>query len=344
MHVVILGGGRQGQVVAKDLIDSGFSVTVADMAECNLPGASYVKADLSNKSDINGVIVDSDMVVSCLPSHLGYGAIEQSILCKKNCVDMSYCNENIMNLDYLAKANRVSVLPDCGVAPGMSNLIAGRASYKIKPNKISIQVGGFSRDPNAPYGYALTWSPDDLLEEFKRPSRVIEGGHIVTKKVLSGIDVFNIDGIGKLESFYTDGLRTMLYSLPDTPYIEERTIRRFGTTKLFEKMVSDDTFLKEMDKCAGVEDMLYMRIIADDTVESVTVYAENGLTAMARSTALSCSSFVKVLANGFIDKIGVIPPELLAEDDGLYSYYIDLLATHNILFSNSSKVSYPFFT
>lgn len=342
MKILVLGAGRQGKIVAQDLVKCGYDVIVSDIANFNIDGAAFITADLSNAYRRAEVVKKADLVVCALPARLGYGTIKSCIVAGVDCVDMSYCSENVLDLDSDAKYKKVKILPDCGIAPGLSNLVAGRAIKAKSPYKLSIQVGGFAKDPDVPLGYSLTWSPEDLLEEFVRPARIVENYKIVEKKALSGIEEFG-SKYGKLESFYTDGLRTLL-NCKSVPYMEEKTIRRAGHIEKSKELVEKGEFLQFVEEnCSGLEDVLYMKISADDESYVLCVESEDGLTAMVRSTAFSCSAFVQAMAEGFVEGYGVITPEKLAKSDDCYTYILDLMATKNIMFGDSGKVEYPFY-
>jgi len=342
MQIIVLGTGRQGKIIAQDLIESGYDVLVSDVSNPNIKYAKFIQVDLSNPYKKLDVIKQADLVVCALPSRLGYETIKTCIMAEKNCVDLSYCEENVLDLDADAKQKRVKILPDCGVAPGLSNLIAGRAIHTQSPKKVSVQVGGFAKDSNVPLGYSLTWSPEDLLEEFLRPARIIKDGHVEEREVLSGIETFEVDGIGKLEAFYTDGLRTMLSNYGSVQTLEEKTIRRAGHMSETKRLVEEGKFIEFIQKCSNIEDVLVMRVIADGKEEVLIVKPEDGVSAMARATAFSCSVFAQILADDFVDGWGIIPPEILAQDDDCYTHILDKLAVKNIMFGTGNLTHYPF--
>jgi lysine 6-dehydrogenase len=179
-RIIILGGGRQGRIIANDLAgDHG--VTVADVVAVNLPGVLSMQRDLSRPLELVGTLHEYDVVVGALPACLGFAAAQAAVRAKRHYVDLSYYIEDAAQLHGAAQAAGVAIIPDCGLAPGLSNLIAGRALATRKPKEINIQVGGFAADPKKPYGYVITWSPEDLLDEYLRPARIIRDGKVAQR-------------------------------------------------------------------------------------------------------------------------------------------------------------------
>src|SRR5215472_16935397 len=157
-RIIVLGGGRQGRIIANDLAGD-HNVTVADIAALNLRGVQSMQRDLSRPLKLVGTLREYDLVVGALPARLGFAAAQSAVKAKRHYVDLSFYIEDPARLHEAAQAAGVAIMPDCGLAPGLSNLIAGRALVTRKPKEINIQVGGFAADPKKPYGYVITFSP-----------------------------------------------------------------------------------------------------------------------------------------------------------------------------------------
>jgi lysine 6-dehydrogenase len=346
--ILVLGGGYMGGAIARDLVSNEYEVSVADisMAKGDIPGTEMIIADLSSMNTCKKVMssVNYDVVVGALPSFLGYGAIKSAIATGQKYVDLSYCEEDVLHLNKNALSNNALIIPDCGVAPGLSNLLAGRAINKGFKN-IKIYVGGFAKDPSVPLGYAVSWSIEDLLDEFVRPARIIQNGRIETAPAMTGIEQVHFENIGHLDAFYTDGLRSLLeYKHKDIVTnkvsVVEKTMRRSGHLIQTIELVNNGEFVDYMkNNCVGHEDVLVMRVDADDQSVYIQANADFKMSAMAKSTALSCSAFAQMVANGeFNNKFGVLPPEYFSEDDAMYKAVMDKLADQGIVFSKY----YPF--
>jgi saccharopine dehydrogenase-like NADP-dependent oxidoreductase len=264
-------------------------------------------------------------------------------MAEKNCVDLSYSPYNILKLDSHARANGTIIIPDAGIAPGVSNLVAGRA-LNTGYNSIKMYVGGFAKDKDAPLGYSKSWSTDDLLEEFVRPVRIWKDGEVKTVDAMSEIEKVCIPGVGILDAFYTDGLRTLLYykrheMMDRKVTVTEKTMRREGHMEEVMSLIKSGTFKEYVEKnCVSLEDMLAMRVEAGSEVVDMVVSSDDEMSAMARSTALSCSVFVQMIAEGKLNRTGVIPPEALSEDAELYADILDRLLDNGISFTTK----YPF--
>src|SRR5207253_3544278 len=150
-RIIILGGGRQGRIIANDLAGD-HDVTVADVAAVNLPGVRSMQRDLSRPLELVGTLREYDVVVGALPARLGFVAAQAAVMAKRHYVDLSFYIEDPAQLHRAAQAAGVAIMPDCGLAPGLSNLIAGRALATRNPQEISIYGGGFAADPKKPHG------------------------------------------------------------------------------------------------------------------------------------------------------------------------------------------------
>ncbi len=152
-----------------------------------------------------------DLAVIALPSSTAFKIIEKLVSRCVDVVDVSFFSEDPYHLkNFVDDCNSVFV-PDAGFAPGYSNLIVGSAVSKLNDvESVDIMVGGIPADPIPPLGYVVMWNPADLIEEYVRPARVVEDG------VLKYLDPFEVtvqldlEGVGVLEGFISDGLRTLL--------------------------------------------------------------------------------------------------------------------------------------
>ncbi|MCU0723883.1 MAG: saccharopine dehydrogenase NADP-binding domain-containing protein, partial [Planctomycetes bacterium] len=134
-RVVVLGAGRVGGVVARELArDPGFEVTVADLSPASLDRAAKaatlktVRADCSDPAAVRELVAPYDLVAGALPGWMGFRALRAAIEAGKNVCDISFMPEDATELDGLARKKGVTVVFDMGVAPGMSNLLIGSAA------------------------------------------------------------------------------------------------------------------------------------------------------------------------------------------------------------------------
>ena len=187
MQIAILGAGMVGRAMAIDLA-AKYSVTSFDVSDNALQlltqrdnSIKTVKADLSNYSNFNSMLADFDFVISAVPGFMGYKTLEAIINAKKNVVDISFFPENALELDALAKEKQVTAVVDCGVAPGMSNLMLGYHNERMKITNFECMVGGLPKKRVFPFEYKAPFSPIDVLEEYTRPARYVENNKIERK-------------------------------------------------------------------------------------------------------------------------------------------------------------------
>jgi len=235
MNILVLGCGLVGRPMALDLAkEKLFKVTVADLSKQSLdkiPNDLPIKkivTDFANNEKLKTLLKDCDIVLSAVPGFMGFNTLKEIIKAGKNVVDIAFFPEDPFELDALAKQNNVTAVVDCGVAPGMSNLLAGYVSSVIeKIETILIYVGGLPVVREYPFEYKAGFSPIDVIEEYTRPARYIENGKMVIRPALSDPEYIYFPEVGTLEAFNSDGLRTLALTL-NAPNMKEKTLRYPG--------------------------------------------------------------------------------------------------------------------
>ncbi len=328
MSICILGGGKQGSVIASYL-SRKHEVIIYDRQQLFINNCTCKVADLSNPSTIGKIANNHKLIIGALPANIAFKVADTIARSKcKYYVDIAFYREDIYGLSNLVLKNRKTFIPDCGFAPGISNLIAGQ-QVKNEPEELHIKVGGFSKDPTAPYGYVVSWSLEDLLDEYIRPARIIDNYKVIEVSALSGLKTFKIDSIGELEEFYTDGLRTLLRFSNKIKIMTEKTIRRCGHVKAVKPLIKSGNFIEEMkNKCSHGNDIgvLIVDAIKENNIHRTLVISHSTpyLSAMARATALTCAIAAEyVNCYGERLKYGIIPLELM--DYHFYDYMISKL-------------------
>jgi saccharopine dehydrogenase-like NADP-dependent oxidoreductase len=355
-HAVVLGAGMVGAAMAMDLArDPGLRVTVVDARDEALArvgqrfGVATRRADLGDAAAVRAVIADADIVLGALSSVIGLQTLKTVIEAKKNYVDISFMAEDARVHDALAKEHGVTAVVDCGVAPGMSNLLAGHAALVLQPcEHIDIMVGGLPAERRWPWQYKAGFSPHDVIEEYVRPSRIVEDGRVVIKEALSEPELVDFAGLGTLEAFNTDGLRSLADTLK-VPHMRERTLRYPGHIELMRVLRDTGLFGKEPIDVQGVQvrpldviatlmfpkwtfadgeaDLTVMRVEATGTRDGRRVRLRwdlfdrydpaTNFRSMSRTTAFPATIVARWVLAGRIDARGVLPPELLASVPGL---------------------------
>ncbi len=342
MNILVLGGGQQGKVVATDLARSlpQSHITVADIGTVStapLPNLKSVQADLGSVEAIASMMHGFDLAVGALPSRLGPATFRAAIEAKRNLVDVSFSAEDAVPIDGPARAAGIFILPDCGLAPGISNLLSGQAASRHSPRELSIYVGGVDQDPARPYGYNVSWSLDDLLEEYTRPARIVRAGKPVTVPVFSGMERLQVDGAGEFEAFYSDGLRTLIDTLPGIPDMEEKTLRWPGHAEAVQPLLREGRLVSELrEKCTTTQpqDLVAMviRVRGKGGTHTATLVsrAAQGMSAMARTTALTCSAVAQLAASGGVTGTGVLPLEKIAADESATAFLFERLGASGV--------------
>src|SRR5688572_506229 len=234
MKIAVLGAGMIGRAMALDLA-AQHTVTSFDVDEKNLTllrnrnsNIQTKQTDLGKYEDFIQLFIPFDIIVTAVPGFMGYKTLESVINCKKNVVDISFFPEDVFQLNTRAKEKGVTVITDCGVAPGLSNFIIGRYNEKMKINALEIYVGGLPKIRKKPFQYKAPFSPTDVIEEYTRPARLMENGHIIVRPALSEVEWLHFENLGTLEAFNTDGLRSLLYTMPHIKNQKEKTMRYPG--------------------------------------------------------------------------------------------------------------------
>ncbi len=374
-RITVLGCGLVGAAIARDLSrEEDFEVTVADASEhalARLGKQTPVKtrmADLSRPAEIMEVVREADAVVGALPGRLGVSMLEAVIRSGKPIADISFSPEDPLALDDLARERGVTAVVDCGVSPGISNFAVGRAAARFSEiEDIAILVGGLPADRNRPFGYAIVFSAADVIEEYTRPARIVEDGHVVTRPALSEVETVEVPGVGTLEAFLTDGLRTLLSTVP-AKFMKEKTLRYPGHAQAMRALRECGFFETERVEAGGVsvspravtekllarawkltegeEEFTCLRVVVTGS-DSAGVLRRfgfelldrtdptDGLTSMARTTGFPCAAIAAMLARGDYRDPGVRPPEMLAADPAASGRFLEALRARGLSWTES---------
>jgi lysine 6-dehydrogenase len=251
--IIVLGAGRVGRVIARDLSeDRNIEVTVADNRPDYLEslkkkhGFKTLVADLGKKEKVFDAVAGFDLAIGALPGAIGLQAMQAIIAAKKHYVDISFMPEDPRYLDEAADNAGVVVLYDFGVAPGMSNLLIAKGVRELVPaNYARCLAGGLPVLRKLPWEYEAPFSPIDVIEEYMRPARFKMGGDIMARLALSHVEHFDIPGVGTLEGFLTDGLRSLLDNI-NCPNMEEKTLRYPGYAAKI-KILRDSGFFNDKE-------------------------------------------------------------------------------------------------
>ena len=376
-NVIVLGAGMVGSAMAIDMAKK-HSVTLTDYNQEVLnrvkqkEGALTIQQlDVTNKEELASTIKPFDLVICAVPGYLGFETLRAIIEAEKNVVDISFFPENSLELDALAKDKNVTAIVDCGVAPGMDNIILGYYNEKMKLTDFECLVGGLPKVKKWPFCYKAPFSPIDVIEEYTRPARYVENGVEVVREPLTDCEYIEFDKVGTLESFNSDGLRSIIYTMPHIPNMKEKTLRYPGHVEYVrvlkesgffdtEKMDVDGAQVSPLDFTSKIlfNEWKLGETEEELTVMKVTVKGENengqveevvynlhdeycndtNTSSMARTTGYTATAAANMFLEGLFDEKGVFPPELVGKYEQCFNYFINYLKERNIHYVKSSRV------
>lgn len=307
--------------------------------------------DIADESALLSVISDADLVVNAMPGSLGYETMRRVIDAARDVVDISFFGEDPFTLDTLAQERGVTAIVDCGVAPGLCNVIAGYVHNDMdRVDSYVCLVGGIPVVRSWPYEYKAVFSPLDVMQEFTRPARFVEYGKLVVRPALSDVELIDFMGVGTLEAFNTDGLRSLAVTL-DIPFMKEKTMRYPGHANLARVFRETGLFNTQPVNINGVdvrpidltsrllieqwrlqedeEDLTVMQVIIEGEKDGLRERRDffmldrfdpiTRTTSMARTTGYTCAVAVRQVIAGLFRRKGICPPEYLGATDGCFA-------------------------
>ena len=377
MKILVLGAGLVGGPMAIDLARNGeFEVTSADLSYdallrlADIKGIKTVQADLDNAETLKALVREHDLVISAVPGFMGFRTLERIIECGKNVVDIAFFPEDMFLLDAKAREMNVTAICDIGVAPGMSNVLIAYGASKLDTLEKGITyVGGLPVIRTWPFEYKAVFSPIDVIEEYTRPARYIDGGRLVVREALSDPELLEFPNIGTLEAFNSDGLRTLATTIKGD-YMIEKTLRYKGHIEKMAVLRDTGFFSKEPILINGVmispleftskllfpkwklqegeEDLTVMQVITEglkngvrerytwdlyDRFDKVT-----GIHSMARTTGYTATAVARLLAEGLYTRKGVSAPEYLGNDDATVKFLLEKLRERGVVYKETFDV------
>jgi len=374
LKVLILGAGLIGAPMAIDLAkDSEFNITLADINNDSLDKIgvknkiSTIQKDLSDSKSIKEIVKDFDIVLNAVPGFMGYNTLKAIIESSKDVVDIAFFPEDPFTLDELAKKNNVTAIMDCGVAPGMSNVLVGYVDHLLdKTETALIFVGGLPEVREWPYEYKAVFSPIDVIEEYTRPARYVENGNLVNRPALSDAEYLDFPNIGTLEAFNSDGLRTLTETI-DAPNMKEKTLRYPGHIEKMAVLRETGFFNKEEIDIKGIKispleftskllfpkwelkegesDITVMRVIVEGTKDGEKLRytydlfdrldKKTNTHSMARTTGYTATMAIRMLAKGLYKEKGISPPEFIGRNPECARFILKGLEDRGIFYKES---------
>lgn len=358
MKFLVLGSGYMGRAVAYDLAHSKdveeirlADIDISQVKEVaewiNSPLIKAIELDVSNKNQVLTAMEGIDSAIGCISYKFNYDLSKLAINSGANYCDLGG-NNTIVNkqftLDEAAKKARVTIIPDCGLAPGVASVFVAAGTEKFDSlEEIHIRVGGLPQNPKPPLNYSLIFNVQGLTNEYIEIAEVIRDGKITRVEPLTEIEelVFP-EPFGKLEAFQTSGGTSTLPKtfLGKVKELDYKTIRYQGHCEKM-KTIFDLGFKSEkpIEINGGtttprkfLEIMLLKSLTHEDTKDVTLLRVEvigfvneikkkftlqvidyfdekNNVSSMMRMTAYPASIIAQMMANGTIKKKGVITQE-----------------------------------
>jgi saccharopine dehydrogenase-like NADP-dependent oxidoreductase len=374
--IIVLGAGMVGRAMAIDLAKN-HQVTSADF---NLKALKKIKSkrsnitttqiDVTKKAELIKIIQAFDLVICAVPGFLGYQTLKTIIEGKKDVVDISFFPDNALELNDLAKQNNVCAIVDCGVAPGMGNIILGYHNEQIKVTDFQCLVGGLPKTKKWPFNYKAPFSPIDVIEEYTRPARYIENNKLVTRDALSDVEMVNFEKVGTLESFNSDGLRSLIFTMPHIPNMKEKTLRYPGHIEYIQVLKKSGFFDTKKIKVNGVEispieftnKILFKEWFLEDDEEEITIMEitikginehgeekeivyelydefcrETQTSSMARTTGYTATAAANLIIKKLFNEKGVFPPELVGKHQSCYKFVLNYLEDRKVIYKKNES-------
>lgn len=375
--IIVLGAGMVGSTMAIDL-SKQHHVTLTDLSEevLNKVKQKYsnlevLQLDVTNQNKLTDVLSSFDLVICAVPGFLGFNTLRTIIEAKKDVIDISFFPENALELDQLAKNNNVTAIVDCGVAPGMDNIILGYYNEQLELTDFECLVGGLPKVKKWPFNYKAPFSPVDVIEEYTRPARYVENGKEIVREPLTDCEYVEFDTVGTLESFNSDGLRSIIYTMPHIQNMKEKTLRYPGHVEYVRVLKESGFFSESPITVNGTEisplqftsKILFNEWKLGETEEEITVMrvtvkgknkkgqieevvynlhdefcSETNTASMSRTTGYTATAAANLFLDGLFREKGVFPPELVGKHEVCFNYFIEYLEKRNVFYKKTTKI------
>jgi lysine 6-dehydrogenase len=356
--MLVLGAGLQGSACAYDLLqnDEVTEVRLADISTEHLPDflAPYsgrrlilTRLDVRDVEGVRALMRESDAVMSAIPYYFNLDLAKHAAEAGVHFCDLGGNTDIVFEqkkLDAKAREKGITIVPDCGLAPGMVNILAQHGIDHLDTvDEVKIFVGGLPQDPEPPLNYQIVYSLEGVLDYYTTLSWVVRNGKREQVKALSELEPVHFDSpVGELEAFHTaGGLSTMAFRYEGKiPTMEYKTLRYPGHAKIMEAIRELGLLELEPINVKGVrvsprdvavaamgprltkpegKDLVALRVIVKGkkagavksiSYELVDFYDdERGISAMMRTTGYSLSITGQMQARGEVQPPGVHTPD-----------------------------------
>jgi lysine 6-dehydrogenase len=373
MKYTVIGAGMMGSAAAYDIavhnpndeiILADINIQQAKNAATQIgPNVNPVRVDVNNARELVALLQGSRVAISAVSYSVNLQTTKAAIEAGVSICDLGGNNDVVekqLTLDAAAKEKGVTVIPNCGLAPGLINILAMEGTKEFADlDSIHLRVGGLPQHPRPPLFYQIVFSVDGLINEYVEQATVIQDGTLKSLEPMSGLeDITFPEPFGTLEAFNTSGgLSTLTQILSGkVKNLDYKTIRYKGHCEKFKTLLDlgfatnepmmvggtvktnreffADLLRKKLDY--GDKDVVLARATITgrtQELEKTLVYEfvdryddSTKMTAMMRTTAFPTSITAQMLAKGEITQRGVLMPEQCVDGKQM----IEELAKRNV--------------
>ena len=344
-----------GSTIARDLVKSKEveEVALCDVDVSRLRAIRRVeiseklklkKHDVRQRTQTVELLRRSDVGIGALPHELCEYPIKATLAAGVHYVDLIFgWRYERSTISLTAKRRGITIIPACGLAPGLSNVLAMAGVDQIDSvNEVHIKTGGIPKRPRPPLNYRIVFSFEAVLEEYLRKARIVKNGQVIDVEALSGLEEITFPRpIGRCECFYTDGLSTLIRTVRHVKEMDEKTIRWPGHVAQIQTLIecglldlrpityNGQKIVPRKFTSQLLSDRLSLRNEKDLTLLRVDVIGKkrgkvvqirydmidhydsrNNVTSMARTTSYPCAAAALLLGTSGITATGLVPPEI----------------------------------
>lgn len=378
MKITVIGAGAIGSAIVYDLLtyDEVKHVQVCDARGRSLqelhdwvqnPRLRSFQVDARDPNVLDSILEGSDCVIGCVPPQMNPSLAQLCLQLGIHYCDLGGSDETVaqvLALDEQAREKAIWIVPNCGLAPGLVNILCKKGIEDFDTvEEAHLRVGDVPLHPEPPFNFRISWSAERVIDDYTHAVRLIEDGHIKEYEPLSRDERIRFpEPFGEMEAFCTaGGLSTLTDQLVGTVHtLDHKTIRwpghaeqmrfllglGFGEDRHIDvrtHLTYRDVLVRRMRQHLGGEhpDAVLMRVLIQgpkDGHKRSLIYEmvdrydeERGLTAMKRCTSIPTSAVAVMIASGRVKGGGASPPENVVPKQA----YCDLVAEHGLDVSTS---------
>jgi lysine 6-dehydrogenase len=353
---LVLGSGMMGYALAFDLAHSSGTgkITLADIDLARArnavkslgdPKVSAAEIDVDDNSAVIRMMREHDVAIGAVSYRVNAALTAAAIEAGTHFCDLGGNDAVVreqMRMHDAAIKKGVIVIPNCGLAPGLVNIMGVQGSSSFDQiDSIRLRVGGLPKNPRPPFNYQIVFSVEGLLNEYSGKSVVLRNGRVANVEAMSELEEFEIAPLGKLEAFHTSGGASFLPQLLEGKVgeLDYRTIRYPGHCERMRTllelgfaeaapisiggmiMTEKELFIELLKRRIPSEgpDLVVLRVTIEGKIDGKRKRRQfdcvdfldelNNISAMMRGTSYPTSLIAQQITSGRITARGVLPPE-----------------------------------